>query len=234
MGDWDKTSDGLTLRVKALNTQIDLQKQKVGALTGEYEKVVKEKGNDSKAAQELLIKINKQNEALGKMQTELREDETALEQMGKESATAGNKVEDLGKKSEDTGKKSENFKKMIQGVGGVLKDLGKIALGVVAAVAGIGAAIGKTVLDTAAASDSLVEMSLKTGVSVEKLQELSYIGKQVGVDTETVTGSMAKLIRNMDSARDGTGSAAEAFDLLGVSVTDSNGKLGPIRMYLLR
>ena len=78
MGDWDKTSDGLTLRVKALNTQIDLQKQKVAALTGEYEKVVKEKGNDSQAAQELLIKINKQNEALGKMQSELGKIRRAL------------------------------------------------------------------------------------------------------------------------------------------------------------
>ena len=47
-------------------------------------------------------------------------------------------------------------------------------------MAGIGAAIGKTVLDTAAASDALVEMSIRPGLSVEKLQELSYIGKQVG------------------------------------------------------
>ena len=109
----------------------------------------------------------------------------------------------------------------------MLKDLGKIALGVVAAVAGIGAAIGKTVLDTAAASDALVEMSDKTGLSVEKLQELSYVGKQVGVDTETVTGSLARMIRNMSSAREGTGAAAEAFKQLGVSVTDSTGQLRP-------
>jgi hypothetical protein len=95
----------------------------------------------------------------------------------------------------------------------------------VTAVAGIGAAVGTMVLKTAAASDSLVELSDKTGISVEKLQEMNYVSKQVGVETETITGSMSKLIRNMDSARSGTGAAADAFKALGVSVIDSNGQL---------
>ena len=42
---------------------------------------------------------------------------------------------------------------------------------------------------------------------------------------ETITGSMAKLIRNMQNAKNGTGNAAAAFAAMGVSVTDANGEL---------
>lgn len=225
MGDWDKTSAGLEMRSKNLNGQIDLQKTKLAFLTREYEKVVKEKGNDSRAAEELQIKINKQNEVLGKMESELKDNKVALEKMGQESATAAGKVDDLGKKSETTARKSDDFKKTLKDLGSALKEVGKIALGVVAAVAAIGGAVIKLVLDNAAAADSLMEMSDKTGISVQKLQELSYVGKQVGVDTVTMTGSMARMIRNMGTAREGTGAAADAFKLLGVNVVDSNGQL---------
>lgn len=225
MGEWDKTSEGLTAREKALTQQIEIQKQKIVALNSEYEKMVKEKGADSRAAQELLIKINKQNEGLGKMTTELRGTQSGLEKVKTESQQAGGKIQDLGQKEDETGKKSESFKSKMKGLGDGLKNVGKIAAGVVVGVAGIGAGIGKLFLDTAAASDGLMEMSDKTGLSVEQLQELSYVGKQVGTDVETVTGSMAKMIRNMASAKGGTGAQAEAFKSLGIEVVGMDGKL---------
>ena len=47
----------------------------------------------------------------------------------------------------------------------------------------------------------------------------------VDVDVSTVASSLKKLTKNMDSARGGTGAAADAFATLGVSVTDINGSL---------
>src|SRR4030067_157694 len=68
LGDWSKSATGLESRIKALSAEIELQQKKSSALRGEYERVAKEKGANSKAAQELLIKLNKENETLGKMQ----------------------------------------------------------------------------------------------------------------------------------------------------------------------
>jgi hypothetical protein len=247
MGDWDKSSQGLEMRTKALTQQIELQKQKISALSTEYEKVAAEKGADSRAAEELQIRINKQTETLGKMQSELSQSQKSLADMGSESKSTSGKVQDLGEKEDETSKKTGNFKTAMEGISKALKTSAIAVAGVATAVAGVGAAVGKLVLDTAGVADGLQEMSDKTGLSVEKLQELNYVGKQVGTDTDTITGSMAKMIRNMASAKDQTadyakklqeakksgkgindiqmGTAAQAFQNLGISVTDASGHL---------
>ncbi|MHB9032332.1 MAG: phage tail tape measure protein, partial [Anaerolineae bacterium] len=75
------------------------------------------------------------------------------------------------------------------------------------------------------AAGELVDLSTKTGFSTTQLQEMQYVGDQLGVGLETMTGSMAKMVKNMDAAREGTGAAAEAFAALGIDVTDANGNL---------
>lgn len=74
-------------------------------------------------------------------------------------------------------------------------------------------------------ADEIMTMSKTTGIATDELQELSYMSGLVDVDLSTVASSMKKLTKSMDSARGGTGSAAEAFKTLGVSVTDVNGNL---------
>lgn len=74
-------------------------------------------------------------------------------------------------------------------------------------------------------ADEIMTMSQQTGIATDELQELSYMSGLVDVDLSTVASSMKKLTKSMDSARGGTGSAAEAFKTLGVSVVDVNGNL---------
>lgn len=58
MDDWGKSADGISSKVRQLNTVIGAQEAILGDLTAQYERTAAEKGADSKAAQELLIKIN--------------------------------------------------------------------------------------------------------------------------------------------------------------------------------
>lgn len=74
-------------------------------------------------------------------------------------------------------------------------------------------------------ADEIMTMSKQTGIATDELQELSYMSGLVDVDLSTVASSMKKLTKSMDSARGGTGSAADAFKTLGVSVVDVNGNL---------
>ncbi len=75
------------------------------------------------------------------------------------------------------------------------------------------------------AADELITLSNKTGISVKNLQELQYASRFVDVEVETMTGSMIKLTRAMDDARDGTEEQKAAFDRLGVAYTNSDGSL---------
>lgn len=86
-------------------------------------------------------------------------------------------------------------------------------------------ALAGVTVKAAMAADDINTLSTQTGLSTEQIQKFSYASDLIDVDLDTLTGSMAKLTKNMASAQDGTGTAAEAFEALGISITDSNGEL---------
>ncbi len=225
LGDWGKSAGGLELRIKALSQEMDLQQSKVKALQEEYERVSAEKGDTSRAAQDLQIKLNKETETLNKMGIELEESQKSLSEMGQESKEASNEVRDLGKSEDETRDKTEKFRSVMGGLGSALKVGVSAIAGLTAAVVGVGGAITKLVLDTADASGELVDMSLKTGLTTDKLQELAYAGGQIGTGSDTITDSLAKMTRSLITARKGTGDAADAFRALEVPIIDANGQL---------
>ncbi|MBI5933253.1 MAG: hypothetical protein HY867_06060, partial [Chloroflexi bacterium] len=218
LGDWSASSTGLEARVKSLTSQMDIQRLKVAAVREEYERVKTEKGENSRAAQDLEIKLNKETETLGKMESELGTTEAALTEM----STA---TEESGEKAEEASQKHITFGDALRGVGVVAKGVVTAVIGLVAAVAAVGAAIGGLVFSSANAAGELVDLSAKTGISATALQEMRFVGEQVGVSLETIATSQARLTRSMASAAEGTGDAAKAFDELGVSVTNSDGSL---------
>ncbi len=90
LGDWTKDATGLESRVKTLTSQIDVQKLKVAALTAEHKRLVEENGENSHAAQDAEIKLNKETESLNKMENELGTTETALQGMKEGTNEAAN------------------------------------------------------------------------------------------------------------------------------------------------
>jgi phage-related protein len=80
-------------------------------------------------------------------------------------------------------------------------------------------------VEAAAYADEMLTQSTVTGMSVESLQAYSYAADLVDVSMETLTGSMAKQVKSMSNARDGSAKFADAYAKLGISVADSNGQL---------
>jgi len=225
LGDWGNQASGLEMRIKTLSTALELQKSKVEAVRSEYERVAAEKGANSREAQELEIRLNRETETLGKMGVELQTTQGKLDEMGQESSETGEQVEELGVKQEETAEKTVNFGGVLDGLKGTLTVVAGAVAGVVAGVAALGAGITKLVLDAAEAGGELVDMSLKTGLSTTRLQELAYVGEQVGTSVETISSSMVRLTRTMGTAQAGGTDAAAAFAALGVSYVDSSGNL---------
>ena len=86
-------------------------------------------------------------------------------------------------------------------------------------------ALAEAVIGTAEYAHQLETASERTGLSTERLQELGFIGKTVGVSMEEMEVSVGHLARTMAGARDGNEEAQKTFAKLGVRVTDANGKL---------
>lgn len=99
-----------------------------------------------------------------------------------------------------------------------LKNIGDTAKVAAAAVGAAFVGIAAAAVDVA---DETQRQADVTGLSAERLQELSYAGKNLGVDLETITSAQAKMIKSMDTATDATKGTGAAFARLGIDVRDS-------------
>ena len=158
--------------------------------------------------------------------------EKQLQAIGNESAGAAPKVGELGKDIQDAGNKSEKmgdqsgmgFGKLVAAVG-----LGQIAAKAFTAVLDSAfAAVRGTIQGFTDALDlggRLSDLSASTGETAGKLLVLERAFDNSGIGADKVGSSIAKMQKNIEDARDGSGTAANAFAAMGVSVDELEGKL---------
>lgn len=116
---------------------------------------------------------------------------------------------------------SEQFKE----VGGKLESAGESLKPLSTAGAAATTAIGALAYKGGVAADDLNTLSKVTGIGTKDLQKYSVAADLVDVSVEAIAKSNKKLTKNAYAAANGSKSQAEAFDALGVSVTDSDGNL---------
>ena len=68
--------------------------------------------------------------------------------------------------------------------------------------------------------DQLDKMSQRIGVSVEGIQKLSQMAKLSGSSMETFEGAITKLQKSLEGAAQGGAAQQQAFQRLGLSITD--------------
>jgi len=122
---------------------------------------------------------------------------------------------------------SKTQSKVEKSAAAMSKKLAGIGKGMAIAGGVITAAFGAIVTKTTQLGDKLDKMSKRTNISVETLSALGYAAEQSGADLDTVEKSLRYLARGMNDASQGTGEAKEAFEELGISVTDTEGNLRP-------
>ena len=108
MDDWKTSTDGLSAKLRSLTKVQEAEERKLEALKLAYAETAKEQGENSKAAQELQIKINKQQATINKAAKEYRQYSAKLEEMEAAADDAGKALEDLGDAAKDAGKDVED------------------------------------------------------------------------------------------------------------------------------
>lgn len=174
LDDWSNTSEGLETKLKSLSKIIELQKGKVNALEQEYEKVKKEKGENSTSAQLLALKLEKER--------------TALANSEKEARNYTKKLDDL----KSASKKAEQSSK---GLGGAFKSLLSANL-VASAIGAVTSAVGSMIGSFLGASEATKEYRMNLA-KVE--QTAKTMGESVGNAKENML-AMASISGDVESA----------------------------------
>lgn len=211
-----KTTKELSSVNKALKfnpTSVELWRQKQDLLT--------QKVNETKTKLDVLKQAQKQMDASGvdKNSEEYRKLQRQIIETGSQLKTFQSQLREVG--NANLKALSEQFKQ----AGTSIEGAGQSLRGVSMAAAGVVAGLGAISVKAGIAADDLNTMSKVTGISTGELQKYSYAADLVDVSTEAIAKSNKKLVKNAYSAANGSKTQAEAFERLGVAVTDSNGEL---------
>ena len=176
LGDFGKTTDGLKLKADSLSRQVDLQKDKVAALTRSYQESVEKKGADAKATENLKIKLNYANAELGKMQQELKATTEELKTKSSAWYTLSESMDKAGSK--------------MKAVGDKISSAGKtLSTAVTLPIIGIGTAATKMAMD-AVESENLFEVAMG-GVADDARKWSEETSKALGLNAYNVRNNMA-------------------------------------------
>ena len=140
-------------------------------------------------------------------------------------ATYGANIK-IGANISDFDKKMKKVQREIRKTGRTISDVGKkMTQGLTVPILAGATAIGLMVSKAVQTGDELKRMSDITGISVEELQRMKFVGSQLGVELETMTTSQKRLTRAVAEAHGGNKEQIKSFEQLGISIYDTNGNL---------
>ena len=211
--DLDNELKGINKALKFNPTSVELWKQKQEVLRQKIEQTETNlKDLKNIQAQMDAKNIDKQSEAYRTVQREIIEAESKLK-------TFNTQLRKIGQVNLRA--MSEQFKDM----GNKLTAAGQSMRGISTAAAALAASLGALTVKSSKWADDLNTMSKRYSIGTKDLQMYSAAAELVDTDVETIAKSHVKLEKTMLTASKGTGTAAQAFEALGVQVTNADGSL---------
>lgn len=117
MDDWQKSTEGVSAKIKQLETVLDGENKKLANLKKQLELVEQEQGENSAGAEELQIKIANQQAEVNKAAKSLSKYKSKLEELEKQSDEAADASEDLADSFEDTKKAANDVEDAVKTMG---------------------------------------------------------------------------------------------------------------------
>lgn len=202
----DKSAKALTAQNSVLNKQIEAQNQKLAELKRGLAAAAEKYGENDKVTQGWKQAVNQATAGLNKMEGQLKENNLAMDGA-----------------AEKTKRLEQAHKDLDHALSGVKKSAGnavKVVAGMATGLALAATAVVGFAMKASDNADEIQRLSDVTGLSSERIQELTYVGKNLGVELDTITGAQAKLTKAMAAAGKETGDQAEAFKRLRVDAFD--------------
>lgn len=236
---------GITIQFKGETSQLEQAIRKVNSSTKDIDKNLREVNNALKfnptkvdlwrQKQDLLKSKIKETEnnlkSLKNMQSQLDakgvdKNSAEYQKLQREIITTESKLKTFKGQLNQVGNvklkaASEQFKQW----GSSLEEAGRQMQGISMAAGALVASLGAISYKAGQNADDLNTMSKVYNIGTEDLQRYKAAADLVDVDLDTIAKTHQRLTKAMSGSEDETGAQAEAFEKLGVSVTDSNGNL---------
>lgn len=192
----DNSSKKLKETNEVLTKKINEQQEKVKILKEALESAKKETGENSTTTKKWQTQLNDAQAELNKMNRELGNSSANLKEVGENTLKLGDLI------------KANLISDAIKG------GLSAIANG----IKSIGNAMSSALVDGASYADNIITLSAQTGIATDQLQEYQAVAELTDVPLETITKSMAKMTKSLESNE-------EKYKSLGISIRNTDGSL---------
>lgn len=218
--------ESLAAQNDVLERKILSQTEKIEYLKAALQQSAEKYGESDKRTMQWQTSLNNAEAELNNLNNKLDENKEKIEESGKETGNLGDVVSGL---TEKFGiKLPEGMQKSMNSMGSLNTTSVKIAGGFVAlavAIAKVEKALIQMTRESAEAADDIVTLSSVTGMSTDSIQELNYMADLTDVSLDRIRDSLKETTNKMQEAATGTGDAYEAYNKLGVEITDVDGQL---------
>lgn len=214
----EKSIESLNAQNQVLEATIVELTLKQQLLEQQLIKTAKAYGSDSEQAQALQQQYNNTTAQINTMTEQVAQNN---QQISSNSGLLGKLGINLNTVAQKFGLSSSAASKMTSVLGSAATAYVPIVVATVKLVANL----NDLAIKQAKVVDGVNTMAMKYHTTSQAIDAFNYAAKFTDVSTETMLGSLSELTRSMDSARTGTGAAAEAFRSLGVAVTNQDGSL---------
>ena len=224
----DKSVEALTSKNKVLNKEIEAQKEKIETLKSALANAAESFGENDKRTQAWQIQLNNASAALNDMEREVANNEKTIAELSTAEDTAEKETKEMGEAVDKSGEKAEYAKGKFEKFKDTIGKVAKATAAAMTAIAGAAVACGKELWnlanETANYGDEIEKNSQKVGLGFEAYQKWDYAMKISGTDMASCTNGLKTLTNKFDDALNGSKSATESFERLGISVSDLKGK----------
>ena len=218
--------ESLAAQNDVLERKILSQTEKIEYLKAALQQSAEKYGESDKRTMQWQTSLNNAEAELNNLNNKLDKNKEKIEESGKETGNLGDVVSGL---TEKFGiKLPEGMQKSMNSMGSLNTTSVKIAGGFVAlavAIAKVEKALIQMTRESAEAADDIVTLSSVTGMSTDSIQELNYMADLTDVSLDRISDSLKETTNKMQEAATGTGDAYEAYNKLGVKITDVDGQL---------
>lgn len=220
----DKSAENLSSQNEVLNKKIDEQQKKVDILADALAKAKEETGENSDTTKKWQLELNSAQAELNTLNRKVEDNKSAMQEATDSTKGEAKAVEDFGEEADKSGDKALSLGDIIKA--NLISDAIKGGLQALAnGISAVGSAMSESLTAGAEYADNILTLSAQTGLSTDTLEKYGAVAELADVSMETFTGSLAKTTKAMGEAQKGSAKYVEAYDKLGVKVTDANGNL---------
>ena len=218
--------EALSAKNEVLSQKIAVQKSNVELLTEKLKESVAQYGDYDERTKDWQAQLNNAEAELNNLNNQFDENKQKIADSGKEMGNLGDVVNGLtsklGIQLPDSMKSSMN----------AMGSLDASSLALAGGFAAVAAAIVKAekalismTKEAASNADDLLTLASVTGMTTDSVQELNYMADLTDVSLDRIKDSLKETTNKMQEAAAGTGDAYDAYQRLGVEITNADGSL---------